>query len=219
MHCINCTQLFGFFVPLAYSNSTKYTRWEFHSSSHQLVTWHMLLSLRHVVNRLSIYGRVLAFFQLHYVVDLCDCWGKYVNIRAPFSSVGRGGVPYTEALSSLQQIRVPPPAWGPLLCVTPRLSLIRFPVISSANLSLSHKNAKNKNKNKKYYVNIFGGLLWNWVKKIMFPTGWIFITWWSWDCVIRSVRIISPSAVFFAKCQLTYFKVLTGYTKMVTAVW
>ena len=53
----------------------------------------------------------------------------------PFNSVGRAGVPRTEALSSLQRTWVRVLAWGPLLRVTrPTLSQ---PVScrSSANLS------------------------------------------------------------------------------------
>ena len=43
-------------------------------------------------------------------------------LGTPFTSVGRAGIPCTEALSSLQRSRVRVPAWGPLLRVAPPLS-------------------------------------------------------------------------------------------------
>ena len=55
-----------------------------------------------------------------------------------FSSVGRTGVPCTEALSSLQQTRVQLPAWS-LFCVSFPIFLNLFPVTSSTILSIRKK--------------------------------------------------------------------------------
>ena len=61
-----------------------------------------------------------------------------------FSSVRRAGVQGTEALSSLQQPRVRVTAWGPLLCVTPPLSL------STCSLSVFSCSVNKGKKAKKY---------------------------------------------------------------------
>ena len=60
--------------------------------------------------------------------NLASTENKFCRVKynpafgAPFSSVGRAGVPCTEALSSLQRPEVRVPAWGPLLRVTPPLT-------------------------------------------------------------------------------------------------
>ena len=79
---------------------------------------------------------------------------KSAKEAVPISSLGRGGVPYAEALSSLQWTRVWVPAWGPLLRVTPPLSLNLFPVMSSAVLSKRPKKKK-KEKRKSAKVNTY----------------------------------------------------------------
>ena len=75
-------------------------------------------------------------------VNGCLYMSKVYTAGAPFSLVGRAHVPCAEALQ-LTQVR--PPAWS-LCCVSFPLSLPRFPVMSSAVLSIKPQKANNKKK-------------------------------------------------------------------------
>ena len=89
------------------------------------------------------------------------CWNYTLikSVRALFSSVGRAGVPCTEALSSLQRSRVWILARVPFAaCHPPNL----FPVMSLAVLSRKPKKylKKNKKQKKKQVNNLFTNVHW-----------------------------------------------------------